>query len=628
MTGRAFASRKFRTAEPERNPATGPLPYNSQTFGHGVRAPSSSLRSLRPADEYGPITMTAPTVTRPPTPTVDTDPEPIGHVTWLLIAITLVPIVVAIVRILTGIDGNFHAVADNGLNELLVRDLGKHPILLGPYSRDGWSHPGPLFYYLSWLPYRLFGSNSAAMLIDALLINGVAVGVMIAIAKRWGGLALAVPVAIACGAVMVNLPGNFLEDPWNPFITVLPFGAFLMAAWATVCGDRWAFPVAVFIGTFCMQTHIGYAALVIAVLAWCTWRAWRDRATFGLTELGWAAAVLALLWVLPVLEQLVRDPGNLRTTFEYFKHPTDKAHTLAEGLRVMAAQFTLTPDWIVGLRDVNPFSGQPAAILTTPIPLLLAPFLVAVGAAFRSRHRATRQLAIVLIIPLVVGVFALSRTIGSMYEYRLRWVWVLAALCIAFTVATLVRAVRSHLTPRASTVAVAMGVLAAIALGSVGVANATHADPVLSPGLTALGRRAMRHLPPPPGVVLVQATSFSSQGTLPGFILMLERAGIRVKLDNIEVSKIQFGAHRMYAGEPIRARLVLADDTEIEEVASRPGAREIAYVSTISRAARARAIRRRAELVREGKSQFDPEMAVIVRDLHAQAVFAFPVADH
>ena len=571
--------------------------------------------------------MTAPTLTLPPG-TTDSEPEPIGRVTWLLIAITLVPIVFAIVRILTGIGGSFHATSDNALNELLVRDLGKHPILLGPYSREEWSHPGPLFYYLSWFPYRLFGSNSAAMLVDALLINGISVGVMIAIAKRWGGLALAVPLAIALGAVMVNLPGSFLEDPWNPFVTVLPFGAFLMAAWATTCGDRWAFPAAGFIGTFCMQTHIGYAALVIAVLAWCTWRAWRDRATFGLTALGWAAAVLALLWVLPVLEQLVRDPGNLRTAFEYFKHPTDKGHTLAEGLRVMAAQFTLTPDWIVGLRDVNPFSGQPAAILTTPIPLLFAPFVVAVGAAFRSRRRAPRQLAIVLIIPVVVGVFALSRTIGSMYEYRLRWVWVLAALCIAFTVATLVRTVRSHLTPRASTVGVAIGVLAAIALGSVGVANAADADPVLSPGLTALGRQAIRHLPPAPGVVLVQATSFSSQGTLPGFILILERAGIRVKLDNIEVSKLQFGAHRMYADERIRARLVLADDTEIEEVASRRGAREIAYVSTVSRAARARAVLRLAQLKLEGKSDFAHERVRPLQTLRAQAVFAFPVADH
>jgi hypothetical protein len=573
--------------------------------------------------------VTAPTLTSPPSTAADPGPEPIGRVTWLLIAITLVPIVFAIVRVLTGIGGNLHATSDNALNELLVRDIGKHPILLGPYSRERWSHPGPLFYYLSWFPYRLFGANSAAMLVDALLINGVAVGVMIAIAKRWGGLALAVPLAVACGALIVNLPGSFLEDPWNPFLTVLPFGAFLMAAWATTCGDRWAFPVAVFIGTFCMQTHIGYAALVIAVLAWCTWRAVRDRTAHGLVALGWAGAALALLWFLPVLEQLVRNPGNLRTTIEYFLHPTEKAHTLAEGVRVMTAQFTLTPDWIVGLRGVNPFSGQPAAILTTPIPILLVPFLIAVGVAFRSRLRAPRQLAMVLIIPLLVAVFAISRTIGSMYEYRLRWVWVLAALCMAFTAAAVVRGVRSRMASPAPSVAVAIGVVAVIALGSVGVVNATHTDPgIQSAGITALGRGAIGHLPPPPGVVLVRATSFASQGTLPGFILILERAGIRVKVDDNDTAAITFGAHRVYRGERIRARLVLADDTEIEEVAKRPGAREIAYVSTVSHADRARALRRKAELEREGKSEFDPAMIPIDRALHGRAVFAFPVPNH
>ena len=90
------------------------------------------------------------------------------------------------VRVLTAFSG-YTASSDNAANELTVRDVGSHLVLLGPFSRHGWSHPGPAFAYLMAVPYRLFGSDSAAMLVGALLINGVAIATMVVLARRWGG---------------------------------------------------------------------------------------------------------------------------------------------------------------------------------------------------------------------------------------------------------------------------------------------------------------------------------------------------------------------------------------------------------------------------------------------------------
>ena len=58
--------------------------------------------------------------------------------------------------------------------------MGRHPVLIGLYSRDGWSHPGPLLYYTLALPYRLTGGNPAGLLVGALAVNGAAVGGMAA----------------------------------------------------------------------------------------------------------------------------------------------------------------------------------------------------------------------------------------------------------------------------------------------------------------------------------------------------------------------------------------------------------------------------------------------------------------
>ena len=557
------------------------------------------------------------------------EPEPIGALTWLLVAVALVPLAVAMVRVLTGTSAGFHATSDNALNELLVRDVGRHPVLLGPFSRNDWSHPGPLFYYLTAIPYRLFGDRSSAMLVNALLINGVAIGVTITVAKRWGGLALALPVLLLQGLLITSLPLGFLENPWNPYITVLPFGAFLMVAWAATCGDRWAYPAAAFIGTFCMQTHIGYASLVIAVLAWCGWRAWRGRAGDGLVGGWWALAVLAVLWFPPVLEQIIHYPGNFRTIFHYFRTTTEPAHTITEGARVIGAQFSVAPDWLVGLRDINPFSGQPAALTSTPVPVLLIPFGVVVGLVVRSGDRRARHLVAVLVITLGVGILTLAGTVGSMYEYRLRWTWVLAGLCIAVTIAHTARAVARRITGQHARPAIAVCVAGTFVLGTFGIARTTsyvRPDVRDTKTLSALATAVLRELPKRPGVVLINATSFSSLTYLPGLVAIMERGGMSAKVDNRQANRVRFGLHRVYTGGPLGARLVIASGTDIEAIATRPGARIIAYVGRTPLERRAEALRRFDRLTARGVTAFDSRLIALGEDLLADAVFALPTS--
>ncbi len=557
------------------------------------------------------------------------EPEPIGALTWLLVGVALLPIVVAIVRVLTGPAAGFHATSDNSLNELLVRDVGRYPVLLGPYSRDGWSHPGPLFYYLSAIPYRLFGARSSAMLANALLINGVAIGATVTVAKRWGGLAFALPVVLLEGVLITTLPRGFLENPWNPFVTVLPFGAFLILAWAATCGDRWAYPVAVVVGTLCLQTHIGYASLVTAVLVWCGWRSWRDRATNGLVGWWWALATLGVLWFAPVFEQIVHSPGNLRTIVHYFRTTTEPAHSVTDGARVVAAQFNLVPDWLAGLRGVNAFTGQPAAFLSTPIPVLLVPFGIAVTVVVRAGDRRARRLVAVLLIPLGVGVVTLAQTVGPMYEYRLRWIWVLAGLCVAFTVAQAARMFGRRVTDNRVRPIIAACVTTTVVLGAFGVARITsyeRPDASDTKTLSALSTAVLHRLPDRPGVVLLTAASFFSSTYLPGLVLVMERAGVRIKVENRRVSRVSFGDHRVYEREPLRARLLIATDGEIESVAARPGAHPIAYVSNVSRARRARSVRESNQLRARGATVYDPRMVELAKYLVADAVFSLPTS--
>ena len=76
------------------------------------------------------------------------------------IALTLVPLVVLAVHMLRS---DVVLTADLATTEMLTRDLGHRSPSLGPFSRDGWFHPGPALFYVLAPSYRLFGSDGSAL---------------------------------------------------------------------------------------------------------------------------------------------------------------------------------------------------------------------------------------------------------------------------------------------------------------------------------------------------------------------------------------------------------------------------------------------------------------------------------
>jgi hypothetical protein len=567
------------------------------------------------------------------------EPAPARFDWWSagLAAVAVAPLIAAAVRMLTAFSG-YAASSDNASNELTVRDVGSHLVLLGPFSRNGWSHPGPAFAYLMAIPYRVLGSDSTAMLVGALLVNGIAIATIVVLARRWGGRDLAVTGALGMALLTVTLPSGFLADPWNPFVTVLPFGAYLMLIWASTCGDRWALPVACGVGTFCVQTHIGYAAPVATVLLWAVWRVVRDRnrpkvrgeGSRGLGALGVGAVVLAVMWLPPLYEQLIHSPGNFRATYEYFADAKQPPQGLGNGARVVGAQFTLTPDWLLGLRGVNPFSGESAAVHQDPIPVLLVAFVVAGVVAYRRRYIALRAFVVVVAITIVVGAVAAGQIIGTMAEYRLRWLWVVAVLALAGTLAVALRGVTQRW-PAVGPTLVAGLTVSAVVLAGVGVARSASADP---PGLDQnaevmrLGRQLIRDLPAGHDPVLLRATSFAAFEDVKGLALALDRAGVGVRVPESADNRLTFGRSRADRHGRVRMLLVVAENTDVDKTARLRGARELAYVGAVDRAEHARVFRRYERLQRRGVVTLDPKFARIAGRLRAIAVFAVPEFPH
>ncbi len=141
--------------------------------------------------------------------------------------------------------------------------------------------------------------------------------------------------------------------------------------------------------------------------------------------------LLALLWLPPVIDVLTNEPSNAGRTVAWFRYAEDAPHTIAEAWRVVSAQFAVSGEWLVGQEGpFGVFGGSPY-VASAPAPVLLAVAALAGVALWRWSPRSGRHLVVVLVVTLAISVAAVARTLGPVYQYRLRWTWVAPVLALA-----------------------------------------------------------------------------------------------------------------------------------------------------------------------------------------------------
>jgi hypothetical protein len=521
--------------------------------------------------------------------------------------------VVAAVALVVDVGTNYFPGSDVGLTELQTSDIGRHPVLLGVFSRDGWNHPGPALFYSLVLPYRLAGSNSIGLALGALLINGAAITGMAVIARRRGGPPLMLLTLVGCAVLVRALGPDFIRDPWNPYIPVLPFGLLLFLVWEMTCGEAWALPVGAGVATFCVQTHVGYAPIAVPLLVWgAVWlivlstrrgddageareRRSRDLVRAALIAVG----VLVVMWLPALVQQLFDSPGNLSEVVRYFTEPNGPRRSLGEAYRIVTGQFGLAPQWVTGHVEVIPFTGEPVLLHSAPLPVLLAPFAIAAVAFWRWGNADAVKLVATLVLALVLGVISVTRITGYAYVYRFRWTWVLAMLAMA----VVIWAAWIFVSRRAEAAGVTRQLLivpfAALAalcgVNAVSAARAGTPQDRISSAMETVGPAAEAALPKRSGEVVVRYASFKSQVYYSALVVYLERHGVDVRVDASDEDA--FGSHRVRDhDERLRATLTIAANTDFDELSTRPHLRLVAYWGTRSVESRAGAVAQRHDL--------------------------------
>jgi hypothetical protein len=389
---------------------------------------------------------------------------------------------VVVMSCLAGVAGTtWLLTGDFSHTEFLVRSIPEHPPLIGVAARvaGGGSTPGPSMAYVLWPVYTLLGANAFALATSAAVLHVGAIAATLSVTGRLAGRLAATAMALSLTALVVAMTPRFFLEPWNVWIPVFAFALFLVLVWGSLNGRLVMLPLAVAVGSHCVQTHISYTVLVAgslaAAAAWLLIEWWRSRGSGSDTPTLWrwlaiSAGTGAVMWLPPLIEQLQGGTGNLRKVYDQFTDPAEPYVGLRAALKAMAGRFNLLGPWID-----DPLQSPTAD--PNVIGFVLFCGLVAAGGwcAWRRRQRSELTLYAVLAWVTLLGAVSTARIFGSFFEYVVRWMLPLVAMWIGAAAWSLTRTMLSA-RPAARRGLTSAAALIALVSVAVGVPRGVAAD--------------------------------------------------------------------------------------------------------------------------------------------------------
>jgi hypothetical protein len=443
---------------------------------------------------------------------------------------------------------------DLAMTELYVRDVASpHVPLLGLVGRIGTvgaekgAHPGPISFYSLWPFYQLFGASAWALLAATACVHIAATATALWIAVRRGGFALALGVGAVVVALMAFLGPSVMTQPWNPYMPLLWWIVFVLAVWSVSCGDVVCLPVAAFAASFCVQTHVSYAALVGGGVIFATvyliaqWRRGDHDARMRILRMsGLAGAISVVLWLPPIWQQFTTDDGNMSIVWRYFRNPPETPIGVHRGLDFMLLH--LNPWTVIDSRSIFVTTGS-----LLPGVLMFALWVASVVVAWRIRETSLLRLHALVAIALATGIWSMGRIFGFVWYYDMLWAWCLCGIVIISVVATATTVARSHHSgaiSRLRNVVLSLTVVLLIATSVLFVREAVDVEvppsaaanafvaKLVTPTITALRKRGAVPGGGRGGIYLVRSSDPVLHGSHAfAFVNELDRAGLDVGMD-------------------------------------------------------------------------------------------------
>jgi hypothetical protein len=400
-----------------------------------------------------------------PEPDTDADPtsahdDPPRRLLLAMRVAVVLPIVVAALRaLLTG----WFPVGDSALLAIRAADVGtSHHPWLGSWTSASLTlgvdvnNPGPLYPDLlapfMWTIGRVAGIGPAVA-VGVATINACSALAIGWVGNRLGGWRVERWTLLMAAALTWSMGSELLIDIWQPHALLLPFVWFLLLTVGLV-DRRWSLlPWWLGVGSLIVQTHIGYVyivvvlGLMVVVVGAAALRS-TDAAAGALLRhrvAAWSAAVVALAWLQPVIEQVAGEGRGNLARLASNAGGGDITIGAATAVKLVARVVALPPWWtrpgFEGSVRSTPLTDGPDGpqLLVPGLPsgglavfgvLLVSVVLAGLGRATRRQGSTTVTAAVIVaFVGVVTAVVTLSvQTVSAvgLGSHHVRWLWPLS----------------------------------------------------------------------------------------------------------------------------------------------------------------------------------------------------------
>ncbi|HEX3461891.1 MAG TPA: hypothetical protein VHT49_13380 [Acidimicrobiales bacterium] len=356
------------------------------------------------------------------------------------IIVTAVAFGVGLVKLASDFGRPYFHYGDQAVLASRVGDAMQFHVELGPYSRFGWSHPGPALFYLQAPVYSLSNSNPRSLFVGSLLINGICIVAALAVVRRFAGEWSARWAAVVVGVTLLALGANAIETFWNPDLEAAAVLLIMVLTAGAIAGSGLSVLGVAVVGSYVVQTDVGTVPIVgvmavVSVIGYLTQRVvrWRHRRRRGRRRrtIRWVpvgaavlgVAALAVAWIPPLVQQFRGHPGNLSALYDFFTNPTAAAkygttHTLSAAWAVVANSTTAVP-W-GNVSDTATMTTATAGRQWTVVVWAGLAVIGLVWAGWR-RHWFAFGLSLATLAGLAVSVLAVERIVGPIGNYLAFW---------------------------------------------------------------------------------------------------------------------------------------------------------------------------------------------------------------